>query len=232
MSFCFFYGFYCVKMFLADGLSLIFVDGVVEEVVIRLYQFEDVDCLVEPVVLVEEIVVEVGDDVEVFGAEIAWVREVFGKSARDGFELFFANGGEGLFEGFVFYDFAEFIYFIDDGLAHGSHQRSREAPDSAGEQACVGLEVEVVTAVQRFLPVRIDEGTEVAFVGGFVRRETYVSIDAVGTVFHIEAGSFRLELGDSVNEALYDFVELLLCLLVSRLVGCEPITVVVCGYLF
>lgn len=232
MSFGFFYGFYCVKMFPADGLLLIFVNGVVEKVVIRLYQLEDADGLVEPVVLVEEVVVEVGDDVEVFGAEVVGVGEVFGKSARDVFELLFANGGEDLFEGFVFYYFSEFVCFINDGLAHSSHQRSRKTPDSAGEQACVGLDVEVVTAVQRFLPMRIDKGTEVAFVGGFVGRETYVSIDAVGTVFHVEAGCFRLELGDSVNKALYDFVELLLSLLVSRLVGCEPFTVVVCGYLF
>lgn len=57
------------------------------------------------------------------------------------------------------------------------------------------LYMNIVATTKRLLAVSTDVGSEMALIGRLIGRKTYVTIETIRTVFHLQVGYFVIETG-------------------------------------
>ena len=72
----------------------------------------------------------------------------------------------------------------------------------------IGLEMQIVSTSKRLLAFGVDIGAEVVFVWRFIRRESSIAIEAIGTVLYLHMGNLRVECHNAFYSLLYTTFEL------------------------
>ena len=126
------------------------------------------------------------------------------------------------------HDFLHFFVVRLYLFAQGFQQFFVRVPYPAGEKAMPGLQVDVVAATLRVAPaLRGNEHTEPLLVGGFVLREAYIAVYAPDTIFGLQVSDRGVVLAEATDELGGEIHEATVAGLVLRLVGIEPLAVVV-----
>ena len=89
----------------------------------------------------------------------------------------------------------------------------------------------IVTTTKRLLAVGTNVGSEMALIGRLIGRKTYVTIETIRTVFHLQVGYFVIETGIVVDGLPDAFLEIRPGCQILCLVFLEPLTVVVSSHI-
>lgn len=93
------------------------------------------------------------------------------------------------------------------------------------------LYMNIVATTKRLLAVSTNVGSEMALIGRLIGRKTYVTIETIRTVFHLQVGYFVIETGIVRNGLPDAFLEIRLGCQILCLVFLEPLTVVVSSHI-
>lgn len=99
------------------------------------------------------------------------------------------------------------------------------------QKAMSWLYMNIVATTKRLLAVSTDVGSEMALIGRLIGRKTYVTIETIRTVFHLQVGYFVIETGIVRNGLTDAFLEIRLGCQILCLVFLEPLTVVVSSHI-
>ena len=91
--------------------------------------------------------------------------------------------------------------------------------------------MEIVTTLERLLPLGIDISTKMTFIGRLVRRETGVTVKTIGTIPHTEVLHSRVKHGDAGNQFSHHTLEGCTGGIILLAVFVKPLAVVVYGYI-
>ena len=121
----------------------------------------------------------------------------------------------------------QFVAVGIDKRSDGTELIGLGAPDAAVYAGISRLEVEIDARLHGFTALRANASAEIGFVGCLIGFESYVAIDAIGTVAGSDAAQLRPRVGEEVDKALQVGEPRLAKQGVTLLIGIEPIAVVI-----
>ena len=113
-------------------------------------------------------------------------------------------------------------------FAQGFQQFGRGIPYPAGKEAMLGLQVHIVASAQRLAPTLGSyEHPKPLLIRSLVFRETRIAVDTPDTVFGLQVADSGVILAQTMDELRGEVHEAIVAGLVLRLVGIEPLAVII-----
>ena len=114
-----------------------------------------------------------------------------------------------------------------DLIAAGGQDIGGQPVVAAAHHAMVGLQMQVVAAMERLLAMGGDISTEVGLIGRLIVGEAGIAIEAIGAVLHREMSHRGVERGDTHNSLLHTLFEVGTNGIVLVFMRLKPLTTII-----